>query len=87
MKPDSISQAMLKLESLAEVDPVLACILMAHLWPIANDLLMHDVCDAIDLWISNQKSQALIDRLRLVVNSEQDSDVRHHHESSWLGAK
>jgi hypothetical protein len=87
MNPDGVSQAMLKLESLAELDPVMACILMAHLWPIADGLLMHHVCDAIDLWIARCNSPVLTDQLQLIVGCEKDADVRRHHETFWLGPR
>src|SRR5579872_6119219 len=37
------------LEGLAESEKLVSSILMAHLYPIADALYMHDICNSIDL--------------------------------------
>jgi hypothetical protein len=80
---DSVSQAMLLIEALGKTDPVTACILMAHLWPIAGRLYMHDVCDAIDLWIWKYNSPELASHLRLIASLEKDQFIQQHFQS-WI---
>lgn len=56
---------------------------MANLWSIADDLYMHDVCDAIDLWISACESDKLTSQLKQMALTEQDAGKRRHYES-WV---
>ena len=76
-----VSQTMVKLESLAEISPVIACTLMAHLWSIASDRRMHDICDAVCLWIAACNSHKLISHLKLIALAERDPDKRRHYEA------
>jgi hypothetical protein len=39
------------LESAMEAEPALATRLMGCLYPLAARLFLHEVCDAIDIWI------------------------------------
>ena len=74
----SVQQLMTTLEALAETSPLSARVLMATLWPVAGRLLLHDVCDAIDLWIVNQMSDDLRHRLQQMMESEHDEGSRSH---------
>ncbi|MBS0632268.1 MAG: hypothetical protein JSS11_10165, partial [Verrucomicrobia bacterium] len=51
-----IKSVMTALEALAQKDELMACILMAHLWPRAEE---HDVANAIDLWLAHCSSSEL----------------------------
>lgn len=84
-KPDqdltqAISKTMANLETIAETDRSLACILMAELWGRASDTTMHEVCDAIDLWLHDSDSVELYRHLRKLASSELDPDKRRHFE-------
>ena len=58
-----------------------ACQLMLSLWPTASDLMMHDVCDAIGLWIWHNRTPAVIEYLKAVAAAEVDPDLKRH----WMG--
>lgn len=83
---DAVSETMLHLEALGSAAPVVACVLMARLWSIAGEHFMHDVCDRIDLWISNCNSPNLLSQLKLLASSESDVDLRRHYEQ-WVQSK
>jgi hypothetical protein len=76
----AVSRSMEVLESLADQSESAACILMAHLWAVANALKMHDVCDAIDLWISSCRSPELRQHLQMLAGSQGDANLRRHYE-------
>jgi hypothetical protein len=76
----AIQQLMRNLEALAVVSPTSARLLMATLWPAASRLHLHDVCDAIDLWIANGMSDELKQQLLRVAESERDHGGRKHLE-------
>jgi hypothetical protein len=78
---EAVSRAMLYLESFANTSQPSACVLMTYLWPIADDLYMHDVCDSIDLWISDCDSARVTNQLKRIALSEEDADTRRHYES------
>lgn len=45
---------------------------------------MHDICDAIDLWIFEHGLTAdLADYLRHLIHHESDINLKHHYEQ-WL---
>ena len=77
---EQVSGAMQQLEAMAEYQLDDACCLMIALWPLASDLMLHDVCDSIDLWICNNRSRQLIEYLRGRALSESDPGVRRHLE-------
>jgi hypothetical protein len=77
---DAVSKTMLHLESLGDTAPVLACVLMAHLLPIAGRLFMHDICDSIGLWIFHHPSDELARQLRLIAASQTNPGVRKNYE-------
>ena len=68
-KVDVVYQVHNILEAMAEVAEMPACTCIAHLWIYDNQLLMHDVCDSIDLWLVNCKSDILQDRLLIIALS------------------
>ena len=76
----AVQQVITILEALSEISPLSARILMATLWPIAGRLLLHDVCDAIDLWVVNETSDDLKSQLRKIMESERDEGSRRHLE-------
>jgi hypothetical protein len=48
---DAIRKTMSLLESAMERDPAIAARLMGSLYPLAAQAFLHEVCDAIDIWI------------------------------------
>jgi hypothetical protein len=76
----AVKRAMWRLESLANTSQPVACVLMANLWPVANDLMMHDISDAIDLWISNCDADQLTQQLKAIARSEGSANRRQHYE-------
>jgi hypothetical protein len=78
---EAVVRTMLHLESLAKTSRPTACVLMAYLWPIADDLFMHAVCDSIDLWIWECDSDRLTSQLKRIALLEEDADKRRHYES------
>ncbi|MCE9545951.1 MAG: hypothetical protein K8T25_10590 [Planctomycetia bacterium] len=77
---EAVYRTMRLLEEVAEKSELPACILMAHLWLISNDLRMHDICDAIELWLTNCKSSDLGRYLLMLANSQDDERVRRRFE-------
>lgn len=80
-REDGVNFLMRRIEELAEVDYTGACILMIALWPIASEAFMHDICDAIDLWIVSNPSSSLLDYLRRLSQDEPNHDQRRHWDS------
>jgi len=79
---DAISQTMLNLEALAETSEPVACILMAYLRAVPSHVVgMHDVYNAIDLWIVDCHSDDLTNWLKQMIEIEKDTIVRRHFES------
>ena len=76
-----VSQLLDSLEVLAQTDCDRACCLMTDLWPIADRLFRHDVCDSIDLWIAHHRSPAILAKLRDLAASHPDTGLRRH----WQG--
>jgi hypothetical protein len=76
----SVYGTMRILETLADKIKPIGCILMAHLYQIADALFMHDVCNAIDLWVADCNSPELKLHLRKLVSYEKDDDLRRHYE-------
>jgi hypothetical protein len=74
----AVQQLMGTLEALAEASPISARVLMATLWPAASRLHLHDVCDAIDLWIVNGMVDELRRQLLRMVESERNDASRRH---------
>src|SRR5258708_1746021 len=74
----AVYSSMRILEEIAEKSALIACIFMAHLWLHANAQQMHDVCDSIDLWLSNSKARDLREHLLMLANSQGDDGLRRH---------
>jgi hypothetical protein len=74
----AVQKAMQQLEALAEASPVIARVLMAALWPTANRLRLHEISDAIDLWVADSNSDELRQQIQCIAKSEQDEGSRKH---------
>jgi hypothetical protein len=70
-------------ENLAQVDPVVAIQLMARLWPVAGHLRLHEVCDAIDLWIVEAADSRVVEYLKVIAVNENNVALRRHYEG-WV---
>ena len=68
------------LEAMAEHQVDAACCLMIALYPVADELLMHDVCDSIGLWVWHNQSAVVIEHLKRSAASEPDPDLKRHLE-------
>jgi hypothetical protein len=75
-----VGSVMQSLEKMADHCADAACSLMLSLWPIASELMMHDVCDRIDLWIDHNRSAAVASQLRRLISSHADSGLKRHFE-------
>ena len=78
---NGVPVAMQALESLGQVSPFHACVLMAHLQPLVE--YDHDVYDAIDLWICHSASPRLARYLSTLAATEPDARRRSHIEG-WI---
>lgn len=76
----AVTQAMRSLESLARLSPWIACTLMAYLWPLSSDLRMHDIWDAIGLWIVGCDAEELTKQLTRICQSEGNRTMRSKYE-------
>ena len=81
---DRVEFVMPSLEEMAEHRVDAACCLMLSLWPVASELMMHDVCDGIDLCLDHNSSATVIEHLKHVLESEIDPDVKRHFEGLLL---
>jgi hypothetical protein len=52
------------LESVTEKDQSVGGTLMTRLYPIASRELIHEICDAIELWLERARSRQLSERLK-----------------------
>ena len=77
---DRVSSVMQSLEEMAEHRVEAACCLMLVLWPVASELMLHDVCDGIDLWIAHNRAGAVIEHLKHIAALEVDPDLKRHYE-------
>jgi hypothetical protein len=69
------------LEAMSETHADAAICLMIALWPVASELTLHGVCDAIDIWISNHRSDAVVQALKHAAASTHDPAIKRHLES------
>ncbi len=77
---DCVADVMSSLEEMGGREPEIACCLMLALYPIASKLMMHDVCDRIDLWIVVKRSSSLADHIKRLAASESDAAMKRHLE-------
>jgi hypothetical protein len=78
---EAVSHAMRHLEALEQASSDTACMLMTSLWPIAGDLFMHHIWDAIDLYVWHCDSERLTSHLKRIAKTEEDAGQRRHLES------
>jgi hypothetical protein len=74
----AIRTIMFELEQPAEVDRIQAVKLMIDLWPVADRLCIHDICDGIDLWLIEKPEYEICDYIFCVLHGERDKDLRVH---------
>lgn len=80
----AILRDMAAAEDLAAADWHSACCQMFALYPSASAHFMHDVCNSIDLWISEEGlTPALADHLLRLISNERDASLKRHYEE-WL---
>jgi len=68
----TIAGTMAFLEAIIKVAPRVGQYLMVKLYAIADSLFMQDVCDAIELWLTEQGSSELAAIIRSLGDKEQD---------------
>ena len=66
------------LEEMAEHQIESACALMLSLWPMADNVMMHDVCDSIDLWVCNNRTPRVIEHVRNAAKSAANAGLKGH---------
>lgn len=64
MPEDGVNRFMTSLGAFTLRYPFEGCLLMVTLYPLADDLYMHDVCDAVDEYIYHLHPAGLETRLR-----------------------
>lgn len=77
---DRVASVMQSLEEMAEHRVEAACCLMLSLLPVASDLMLHDICDGIDLWIAHNRTVAVLYHLKHIAASEVDPNRKRHYE-------
>ena len=77
---DRVTLVMQLLEEMAEHRVAEACCLMLLLWPVASELMMHHICDGIDLWIAHTNSATLKEHLRHIAALETNHGLKRHYE-------
>jgi hypothetical protein len=68
----TIAAVMALLERIIKVAPRVGQHLMIKLYAIADPLFMHDICDAIELWLTEQGSAELAGMIKSLADAEQD---------------
>jgi hypothetical protein len=63
-REEGVDKVMVMLEHFASRYPYEGCLLMVTLYPLVDDLYMHDVCGAVDLCIEALHPAGLESRLR-----------------------
>jgi hypothetical protein len=76
----AVHKTMCVLEAVADKSELVGCVLMAHLYPVADAQQSHDVCNAINLWLAECKSPELRQHLLLLASRQGDDDLRRHYE-------
>ena len=78
---NGIDAAMLKFESSYETMGESSLFLMAALWGIAAHINgMHNVCDGIDLWITNNMTPRLRSHLMDLALAQSDAAIAAHYK-------
>ncbi len=67
-KEIQIVKTMSFLEKLMDISPVIAGYLMGRLYPMAGKMHLHEVCDAIELWMHANKDENLAGSLMKLAN-------------------
>ena len=75
-----VAIVMQSLEEMAEHRRDAACCLMLSLWPVASELMLHDICGAIDLWIAHNLSATLVEHIRGLAAVETDPELKRYYE-------
>jgi hypothetical protein len=77
---DRVASVMRLLEEMAEHKSDTACCLMLSLYPVASELMMHEACDRIGLWIAHNRSAAVRAELRTLAESETDPYLKRYYD-------
>lgn len=65
IQANALVSFMTLLESMMDVDQVVATCLMTRLYPVASQIYLHEVCDAIDLWMDQASGEELEKYLKI----------------------
>ncbi len=66
-------------EGIANYSEASGCIFMAHLRPIVSlQIGMHEVSDAIDLWLENHRGVEIMEHLRCIASTAEPEVAREH---------
>src|SRR5258706_13635121 len=77
---DRVASVMQSLEEMAEHRVEAACCHMLSLWPVASELMLHDICDGIDLWIAHNRAVTVIEHLKHIAALEVNPHLQRHYE-------
>lgn len=77
---ERVTRVMSGLEAMAGQDRDNAGCLMFALYPIASELMLHDVCDGIALWFVHNRSPVLVSHVKQLAASESDPDFKRYLE-------
>ena len=73
-------------ERIADQSELTACIFMVHLWPLASARIgMHDVCDAIMLWLAEHHQPEVTTHLNYIASSADHESVRERFRQLAAG--
>jgi hypothetical protein len=72
---DGLLVVMHALESMTPHEMDLALKLMALLYPHANEIYAHDICDAIDTWMYEEVNESILEFLLKLVNESTDEAI------------
>ncbi len=77
----AVLATMTSLDAMMRIDPGVAGYLMARLFPVAGRRYLHQVADAIDLWIDASTSAELADTLTRLANEGVRPLLRKRYEA------
>lgn len=80
---EGVGEVMSSLEALSSQDMELSLKVMIGLYPVASDVLAHDVCSAIELWLEHEGTPEVRDLVASLLTADPPFGAREKLES-WM---
>jgi len=80
---ENVVRTMRAIERIAQLDVDLGLKLMVGLYPAANEILAHDICDSIELWLEHEGTHELRDFVSSLLSADPPFEAREKL-STWI---